>query len=176
MRQTRLYNVLFLCTGNSARSLIAEAVLNRVGVGKFAAFSAGSHPKREPHPEALALLKRLNHPTDELRCKSWDELARDGAPKLDFVFTLCDAAAEEVCPVWPGQPVTAHWGMPDPSAVKGSPAEAAAAFAEAYRMITARITAFAELPIESLDRLALAERVAAIGKSSARGATSEPAR
>jgi len=170
---TRLFNVLFLCTGNSARSLIAEAVLNRVGAGKFAAFSAGSHPRPEPHPETIALLKRLNHPVDELRSKSWDEFAHPDAPTLDFVITVCDRAAGEVCPVWPGQPMSAHWGMPDPAAVEGSPAEVAAAFADAYRMITARVTAFANLPIESLDRLSLQSRLDEIGKA---GAASQPAR
>jgi protein-tyrosine-phosphatase len=171
MSQARLYNVLFLCTGNSARSLIAEAVLNRIGAGKFAAFSAGSHPKGEPHPETLALLKRLNHPTDELRSKSWEEFARPDAPRLDFVFTVCDAAAGEVCPAWPSQPMTAHWSMPDPAVARGSPAEVAAAFADAYRMITARITAFANLPIEGLDRLALERRLEEIGKAGAASAS-----
>ncbi len=167
MSETRLYNVLFLCAGNSARSLIAEAVLSRVGAGRFAAFSAGSRPKDAPHPETLALLKRLNHPTDELWAKSWDEFARPGAPELDFVFTVCDDAAGEVCPAWPGQPMTAHWGMPDPAAAKGGPAVVAAAFADAYRMITARVTAFASLPLEALDRLALQERLDAIGRAPA---------
>jgi protein-tyrosine-phosphatase len=158
-----LYSVLFLCTGNSARSLIAEAVLNRIGAAKFAAYSAGSHPKTAPHPEALALLKRLNHPVDGLRSKSWDEFARPDAPRLDFVFTVCDRAANEVCPAWPGQPLSAHWGMPDPAAMQGSPAALAAAFADAYRMITARVTAIANLPFEGLDRLALQRRIDVIG-------------
>jgi len=164
MAKSRVFNVLFLCTGNSARSLIAEAVLNRVGAGRFVAFSAGSHPKPAPHPETIALLKRLNHPADALRSKSWDEFARPGAPRLDFVFTVCDNAASEVCPVWPGQPLSAHWGMPDPAAAEGSPAEVAAAFADAYRMVTSRVTAFASLPFDGLDRLALKERIDAIGR------------
>ncbi|MGD2133752.1 MAG: arsenate reductase ArsC [Maricaulaceae bacterium] len=166
MSEPRLYNVLFLCTGNSARSIIAEAILNRLGAGKFAAFSAGSQPKPAPHPQALALLKRLNHPVDDLRSKSWDEFAQPEAHTLDFVFTVCDNAANEVCPVWPGQPVSAHWGLPDPAAVEGTEAEIAAAFAETYRMLTARLTAFVNLPIEGLDRLALQARVDEIGAAS----------
>lgn len=166
MSDAPVYNVLFLCTGNSARSILAEAILARLGAGKFGAFSAGSYPKSEPHPQALALLKRLNHPTDALRSKSWDEFTRPGAPKLDFVFTVCDNAANEVCPAWPGQPISAHWGLPDPAAVIGSEAEIAAAFAETCRMLTSRIEAFVNLPIDGLDRLALQRRVEDIGASS----------
>ena len=165
MTESRLYNVLFLCTGNSARSILAEAILNRLGAGRFAGFSAGSDPKPQPHPQTIALLKRLNHPTDDLRSKSWEEFAAPGAPELDFVFTVCDRAASEVCPVWPGQPMSAHWGLPDPAAVEGTEAEVAAAFADAYRMLTARLTAFASLPIAGLDRLALQTRLDDIGRS-----------
>lgn len=160
-----MYNVLFLCTGNSARSILAEAIVNRVGAGKFRGFSAGSHPKGQVNPHALQLLKSLNHPTDDLRSKSWDEFAAPGAPKMDFIFTVCDDAAGEVCPVWPGQPVSAHWGQPDPAAEDGSPAEVASAFAEAYRMLNNRITGFVNLPIASLDRLKLKENLDRIGRS-----------
>lgn len=162
------YNVLFLCTGNSCRSILAEAILNRVGKGKFRAYSAGSFPKGEVNPHAIALLKRLNHPTDELRSKPWDEFAlanNPDAPKLDFVFTVCDNAAGEVCPVWPGQPVTAHWGMADPGEVKGSDAEIALAFYEAYRQLNSRLGIFTALPVASLDRLSLQQRVDAIGRN-----------
>lgn len=161
--QGRVYNVLFLCTGNSARSIMAECALGRVGAGKFKAFSAGSHPKGVVHPYAVDLLKTLNFKTDDLRSKSWDEFAQDDAPKLDFVFTVCDNAAGEVCPVWPGQPMSAHWGLPDPAAVEGPEAVKRAAFAEAFRMLNARITAFANLPIAGLDRLTLQQRITAIG-------------
>jgi arsenate reductase len=126
------YNVLFLCTGNSARSILAEAILNKIGQGKFTAYSAGSDPKGQVNPQALALLGRLGHPTGVLRSKSWDEFARDGAPRMDFVFTVCDNAANEVCPVWPGQPITAHWGMPDPAAVIGDEKKILMAFRDAY--------------------------------------------
>jgi arsenate reductase (thioredoxin) len=157
-------NVLFLCTGNSARSILAEAILNREGIGKFRAFSAGSQPKGEPHPFTLDLLKRLNFDTGFARSKSWEEFAQPGAPKLDFVFTVCDSAAAESCPVWPGQPMTAHWGIPDPAAADGTEAERRLAFADAFRMMTARITAFVNLPMASLDRLSLQQRLADIGR------------
>jgi arsenate reductase (thioredoxin) len=161
----RIFNVLFLCTGNSARSIMGEAVLNREGVGKFKGYSAGSQPKGRIHPYTLDLLKKLNHPSRDLRSKDWGEFAKDGTPKLDFVFTLCDEAANEVCPVWPGQPMTAHWGMPDPAAVEGKEAEKRLAFAETYRMLRNRISAFVNLPMASLDRLSLQKRLVDIGKS-----------
>jgi protein-tyrosine-phosphatase len=157
--------VLFLCTGNSARSIMAEAILNREGKGRFRAFSAGSHPKGEVNPYTLRLLERLNYDTRGARSKSWDEFAREGAPDMDFVFTVCDDAAGEVCPVWPGQPMTAHWGVPDPASVTGSDAEKAAAFADIYRMLSTRISVFVSLPIASLDRLTLQRRLDAIGKA-----------
>ena len=159
------FNVLFLCTGNSARSILAEACLNREGRGRFTAYSAGSHPKGEVHPMAIEFLKRANYDTSGLRSKSWDEFAAPGAPKMDFVFTVCDSAAAEACPVWPGQPMTAHWGVPDPAAVEGSDTEKALAFAEAYRMLNNRISIFVNLPITSLDRLALQKRLTDIGQS-----------
>jgi len=158
------FNVLFLCTGNSARSILAEAILNREGKGRFVAYSAGSHPKGEVHPFAVDLLRKLNHPTDTLRSKSWDEFAATGAPEMDFVFTVCDNAAHEVCPIWPGQPMTAHWGVPDPAAAEGSEAERRLAFAEAYRQLGNRISIFANLPIQSLDRLSLQKRLNEIGR------------
>jgi protein-tyrosine-phosphatase len=161
------YNILFLCTGNSARSIIAEAIMNRVGRDRFNAFSAGSHPKGEVNPHALALLKRLDHDVSRFRSKPWDEFAASGAPPLDFVITVCDSAAGEVCPVWPGQPVTAHWGMPDPAAVEGSDAEIALAFADTYRMLHNRIAAFASLKLSGLDRLSLQRRVAHIARNGA---------
>jgi protein-tyrosine-phosphatase len=157
-------NVLFLCTGNSARSIIAEAVLNRIGAGKFKAFSAGSHPKGQVHPYALQLLKTLNHDTSQFRSKDWSEFAVPGAPEMNFVFTLCDDAANEACPVWPGQPMTAHWGMPDPAAVEGTDAEKHLAFADTYRMLNNRISIFVSLPMSSLDRLALQRRLDEIGR------------
>jgi protein-tyrosine-phosphatase len=156
-------NVLFLCTGNSARSIIAEAIMNREGRGRFRAFSAGSHPKGEVNPNALRLLEGLRYPTDALRSKSWDEFERPGAPKLEFVFTVCDDAAAEVCPIWPGHPMTAHWGMPDPAAATGSAAEIGVAFADAYRMLSQRISLFMNLPLTSLDRLSLQRRLSEIG-------------
>ena len=158
-------NVLFLCTGNSARSIMAETILNRLGLGKFKAYSAGSQPRGEVHPYTLELLRHLNHPTKGIRSKSWDEFAKPGAPLLDFVFTVCDDAAKEVCPVWPGQPMSAHWGVPDPAAVEGTEAERRLAFAESYRMLKNRISAFVNLPIASLDRLSLKTKLDAIGKS-----------
>jgi protein-tyrosine-phosphatase len=160
---TRPYHVLFLCTGNSARSIVAEAVMNRWGAGKFVGLSAGSFPKGTVHPIALELLQRHKLPTEGLRSKSWNEFAAPGAPALDFVFTVCDNAAGEVCPVWPGQPVTAHWGLPDPAAVEGTDIEKWTAFRDTLRAIERRIQAFVALPIASLDRLKLEERVRAIG-------------
>src|SRR4051812_19618327 len=159
-----VFNVLFLCTGNSARSILAEAILNREGRGKFTAYSAGSQPKGQVHPFALDLLKKLNHPIDGLRSKSWDEFATTGAPEMDFVFTVCGNAANEVCPVWPGQPMTAHWGIPDPAAAEGSEAERRLAFAEAYRALNNRISIFTSLPLQSLDRLSLQKRLDELGR------------
>ena len=159
------YNILFLCTGNSARSIIAEAIMAKTAPGRFNAYSAGSHPKGAVNPHALALLKRLDYPTEGLRSKSWDAFAEPGAPKLDFVITVCDDAAGEVCPVWPGQPMTAHWGMPDPAAVTGSEMAISLAFAETYRMLDNRISAFANLKITGLDRLSLQTKVRDIGKA-----------
>lgn len=159
----RPYNVLFLCTGNSARSIIGEAILNREGQGRFKAFSAGSHPKGEVNPHTLALLESLNYDTSRLRSKSWEEFAVPGAPALDFVFTVCDDAAGESCPIWPGQPMTAHWGIPDPARATGTEAHIGLAFKEAYRLLYQRITIFASLPIASLDRLSLGTRLREIG-------------
>ncbi len=161
----RPYNVLFLCTGNSARSILGEAILNNIGQGKFAAFSAGSQPKGSVHPQAIALLKRLGFPTEGLRSKSWDGFAQPGAPSLDFVFTVCDNAAGEVCPVWPGQPMTAHWGIPDPAAVEGTEAETIAAFRDAFLSLQRRIELFANLPVRSLDRMSLKKRLDEIGRT-----------
>lgn len=159
------YNVLFLCTGNSARSQMAEAILNRLGAGRFRAFSAGSHPKDAVNPYTVDLLRNQNHPVDGLRAKGWDEFAAPGAAPLHFVFTVCDDAAGEVCPVWPGQPMTAHWGIPDPAAATGSEAERRLAFADAYRMLNNRISIFVSLPMRSLDRLQLQKRLDAIGRT-----------
>ncbi|HEU0162623.1 MAG TPA: arsenate reductase ArsC [Rhizomicrobium sp.] len=158
------YNVLFLCTGNSARSIIAEAILNKIGADRFTAYSAGSQPRGLVNPHAIDLLRRLDHPVEGLRSKPWDEFAVSGAPKLDFVITVCDNAAGEACPVWPGQPMTAHWGMPDPAAVEGSPAEIALAFAETYRMLNNRLGAFANLKLSALDRMSLQHKMTDIGK------------
>ena len=160
----RIYNVLFLCTGNSARSILAECALNRLGGGRFHAYSAGSFPKGEVHPYALELLTRQNYPTQHLRSKSWSEFAEPGAPRLDFVFTVCDNAAGEVCPIWPGQPMTAHWGLPDPAAVEGNEAERRLAFADTLRMLNNRISTFVNLPIKSLDKLSLQKRLHEIGR------------
>ena len=159
------YNILFLCTGNSARSILAEAIMRKVAPGRFNAYSAGSHPKGAVNPHALDLLKRLDHPVEGLRSKSWDEFSGPDAPKLDFVITVCDDAAGEVCPAWPGQPMTAHWGMPDPAAAAGSEMDVALAFAETYRMLNNRIAAFANLKISGLDRLSLLTKVRDIGKA-----------
>lgn len=158
-------NVLFLCTGNSARSILAEAILSREGAGRFAAFSAGSYPKGAVHPFALDLLTKLNYDTGFVRSKSWNEFAAAGAPEMDFVFTACDSAAEEVCPIWPGQPITAHWGVPDPAAAQGSEAERRLAFAETYRLLNNRISILVNLPIRSLDRLSLQSRLQEIGRT-----------
>jgi protein-tyrosine-phosphatase len=162
---TARYNVLFLCTGNSARSILAEAILNRIGEGAFEAYSAGSMPKGEVHPQTIALLKRLRYPTEDLRSKSWDEFTRAGALKFDFVITVCDDAAREVCPAWPGQPMTAHWGVPDPASVAGNETEIAAAFKEAHRVLHRRVELFTALPFDKLDRFSLKHRVDAIGKT-----------
>lgn len=162
--QDRTFNVLFLCTGNSARSILAEAILNRQGEGRFRAYSAGSQPKGEVHPFASGLLESLGYDTGFARSKAWDEFAAPGAPKMDFVFTVCDSAAGEACPVWPGQPMTAHWGVPDPAAAEGSEAERHLAFAEAYRMLSTRIASFVSLPVATLDRMALQKRLDAIGR------------
>jgi arsenate reductase len=159
----RRFNVLFLCTGNSARSILAEAILNRDGGGKFHAYSAGSQPKGTVHPYTLDLLRNLRFDVENLRSKSWNEFAGDGAPPLDFVFTVCDNAAGEACPFWPGQPMTAHWGVPDPAAAAGTEAEIRIAFAEAYRMLANRISIFAALPLRSLDRLSLQTHLDDIG-------------
>ncbi len=158
-------NVLFLCTGNSARSIIAEALLSRLGEGKFNAFSAGSHPKGQINPYALAALRKSGYATEGFRSKSWDEFSRPGAPPLDFVFTLCDDAAAEECPYWPGQPMTAQWGLPDPAAVEGSEALKHLAFADTFRMLANRISIFCALPLKSLDKLSLQRRLDDIGKA-----------
>jgi arsenate reductase len=161
----RVYNVLFLCTGNSARSILSEAILNERGRGRFRAFSAGSHPTGRVNPLALDLLARMRIPTEGLRSKSWDEFAAPGAPALDFVFTVCDNAAGEVCPYWPGQPMTAHWGTPDPASVEGSEMARTEAFREAFRILERRIGLFISLPIASLDRLSLSQKIRDIGQS-----------
>ncbi len=160
----KIYNVLFLCTGNSARSIMAECLLNRLGNKRFKAYSAVSMPKGEIHTMALHVLRRQNFITDSLRSKSWDEFSGEDAPELDFVFTLCDSAKNEVCPVWPGQPMTAHWGMPDPAVVEGSHAEQMAAFNETMRLTANRIGLFTCLPIKSIDRLSLQNKLDEIGQ------------
>ena len=160
---TQIRNVLFLCTGNSARSIFGEVILNRLGQGRFKAYSAGSQPKGEVNPETLALLRRLHFPTAGLRSKSWNEFAKPGAPALDFVFTVCDNAAQEVCPIWPGQPMTAHWGVPDPAAVEGTKAQIEHALSEAFLQLNRRISIFVSLPLEKLDRIALQKRLDQIG-------------
>lgn len=161
----RVLNVLFLCTGNSARSIMAECALNRWGRGKFRAFSAGSHPKGAVHPRTLELLARLNYETAGLRSKSWDEFAQPGAPTLDFVFTVCDQVAGEMCPVWPGQPITAHWGVADPAAFAGSDEATRRFFLRVYTELENRIKIFTSLPIDALDRYTLERRVREIGKA-----------
>jgi arsenate reductase len=160
----RPFNVLFLCTGNSARSIMAEAILNKLGRGKFRAYSAGSHPNGRVNPHTIRLLQSLDYDTSAFRSKSWNEFAKPGAPVLDFAFTVCDNAAGESCPVWPGQPMTAHWGVPDPAEAQGSAAEIALAFKDAYRMLHQRIGVFTALPIRSLDRLSLQQRLKDIGR------------
>lgn len=157
------FNVLFLCTGNSARSIMAEAIMNRKGRGNFTAYSAGSHSSGTVRPEAVKQLENARLPTEGLRSKSWDEFTRPDAPKLDFVFTVCDNAAKEVCPFWPGQPMTAHWGVPDPAAVQGTPEEIAKAFRDAFFMLDRRISLFSSLPLASLDSLAIKKEIDNIG-------------
>jgi arsenate reductase len=160
----RPYNVLFLCTGNSARSILAEAILNKIGAGKFKAWSAGSDPKGAVNPHAIALLQRLGFSTADFRSKSWNEFAQTDAPQLDFVFTVCDNAANEVCPIWPGQPMTAHWGVPDPAAVTGEEKTIDHAFRDAFGALQRRIELFANLPVQSLDRMSLKKHLDDIGK------------
>jgi protein-tyrosine-phosphatase len=161
----KTYNVLFLCTGNSARSILGEAIMNRLGQGRIKAQSAGSHPRGKVHPYALDLLKQFNYKTEGFRSKSWDEFAGDDAIRFDFVFTVCDQAAAETCPYWPGQPMTAHWGVPDPAAVEGTEAEKRAAFADAYGRLHNRIAIFVSLPLVSIDRLSLKNRLDQIGQT-----------
>jgi arsenate reductase len=171
----RPLNTLFLCTGNSARSIMAEAILNKLGAGRFHAYSAGSQPKGQVNPHTIALLDGLGYDTSAFRSKSWSEFAKPGAPALDFVFTVCDNAAGEACPVWPGQPMTAHWGIPDPAEAQGTPAEIALAFKDAYRMLHQRIAVFTALPIRSLDQLSLQARLKEIGRmQGATEKTTEP--
>ena len=163
----KIYNVLFLCTGNSARSQMAECLLNRLGRGRFQAFSAGSHPKEEVHPLTLDLLRRRNHDVEGLRAKDWSEFAEADAPRMDFVITVCDKAAGEVCPVWPGQPMTAHWGFSDPADAHGNEAERKIAFAEVYRELSTRLEIFVSLPIGQLDKLTLQKRLRELGTQEA---------
>jgi protein-tyrosine-phosphatase len=163
----RPYSILFLCTHNSARSILAECVMNRVGSGRFKAYSAGSQPGGKVHPYAFDLARRLNYDTGDLRSKSWEELARPGAPALDFVFTVCDDAANEICPVWPGQPMSAHWGLADPSRAEGTETERRLAFADTHRMLYQRCSIFVNLPIAALDRLSLQKRLDDIGRMKA---------
>jgi len=158
-----LYNVLFLCTGNSARSIMAEAILNRKGRPTFAAYSAGSHPAGRVRPEALKQIEMADLSTEGLRSKSWDEFAKPGAPQMNFVFTVCDNAAKEICPIWPGQPMTAHWGVPDPAAVAGTPEEIERAFRDAFMILDRRITLLLCLPLSSLDKLAIQREINRIG-------------
>ena len=167
----RIYNVLFLCTGNSARSILAESILNSplIGKGRFRAFSAGSRPAGKVNPFALEILQRNHFPTGELRSKNWEEFATPEAPHLDFVFTVCDNAAGEVCPIWPGQPMTAHWGIPDPAAVEGSDDEKRTAMSHASTLLMRRLSIFANLPIEKLDHVALKQELDGIGKLRERG-------
>jgi len=159
-----MFNTLFLCTGNSARSVIAEAILNKLGAGRFRAYSAGSQPKGKVNPNTIVLLSGLGYDTSAFRSKSWSEFAKPGAPALDFVFTVCDNAAGEVCPVWPGQPMTAHWGVPDPAEATGTAVEIVFAFKDVYRMLHRRIEVFVALPIRSLDQLSLQSRLSEIGR------------
>jgi arsenate reductase (thioredoxin) len=159
------FNIQFLCTGNSARSILAEAIMNRIGQGKFCAWSAGSMPRGEVNPHALRLLQSLNYPTEQLRSKSWDEFEQPGAPEFDFIVTVCDDAAGEVCPIWPGKPIRSHWGILDPAAVKGSDAEIGLAFAQTYRLLSSRIGVLASLPLEKLDGLSIKREMDQIGRS-----------
>jgi len=159
------YNVLFLCTGNSARSIMAEAIMNRKGFPNFAVYSAGSHPKGEVHPAALRQIEAAKLPTKGLRSKSWSEFAEPGSPELDFVFSVCDNAAKELCPVWPGQPMTAHWGLPDPAAIEGTPAQIEKAFRDAFIALDRRIGLFLCLPLSSLDKLAIKKEIDRIGRA-----------
>lgn len=168
-------NVLFLCTGNSARSIIAECILNRLGAGKFRAFSAGSHPAGKVNPMALNILRKTNYDVAGLRSKSWDEFAAPGAPKLDFVFTVCDDAASEVCPIWPGQPMTAHWGLPDPAKAQGTEAERNLAFADTMRMLNQRIGIFVSLPLDKLSKLSLQKQLDEIGQLRREAPSRQPA-
>lgn len=161
----RIYNVLFLCTGNTARSILAESILRKDGHGRFNAYSAGSQPKSQVNPMALRVLAERNYPTEGFRSKSWDEFAVPGAPEMDFVFTVCDSAANEPCPVWPGHPATAHWGIEDPAAVEGTDFEKYAAFERAFRFMKTRVSLFLALPLASIDRLALSQRLKAIGEA-----------
>jgi protein-tyrosine-phosphatase len=170
----RIYNVLFLCTGNTARSILAESILRKDGRRNFRAFSAGSQPKGTINPFAIKVLDRLDYPADELRSKSWEEFTRADAPVMDFVFTVCDNAAGESCPIWPGQPMTAHWGIEDPAAVEGTDIEKEAAFVAAFRYLKNRIAAFTSLPLESIDQLSLGARLRDIGRSD--GSTSGQAK
>ncbi len=174
MSATEPLNVLFLCTGNSARSIIAESILNRMGAGRFRAYSAGSQPAGRVNPFALNILRTSNYDVSELRSKSWEEFAAPGAPALDFVFTVCDNAANEVCPIWPGQPMSAHWGLPDPAAVEGTDAERALAFADTVRMLAQRISIFVNLPLRELTKLSLQQQLDEIGRLSTT-ASKEPA-
>ncbi|MFA7307951.1 MAG: arsenate reductase ArsC [Hyphomicrobium sp.] len=167
MSSSQPLNVLFLCTHNSSRSIIAEAVMNRLGAGKFKGYSAGSQPSGRVHPYAFDLLQKLNYDTTAARSKSWEEFTAPGAPRLDFVFTVCDNAANETCPVWPGQPISAHWGLPDPSAFEGSEVEKRLAFADTHRMLYQRIGIFVNLPLSSLDKLSLQRRLDDIGRDKA---------
>ena len=162
----RVYNVLFLCTGNAARSIMAECVMNRLGRGRFKAYSAGSHPTGKVNPHALELLKRFNHRTDGLRSKDWAEFATNDAPRMDFVITVCDRAAREACPVWPGQPISVHWGFPDPAEFKGSEGETRAVFADLYGRINDRVSEFVALPSASLDELSRKGRLDELAKKS----------
>lgn len=175
MTHPKVYNVLFVCTGNSARSIMAECIINREGLGKFKGYSAGSNPREQVHPLAIDLLANNNYRVDDLRPKDWEEFTSRGAPQLDFVFTLCDHAANEVCPVFPGQPMSAHWGLPDPAAVEGTEAERRFAFADAFRMLTQRISIFVNLPIQSLDKLSLQKRMDEIGGEAREGAAADNA-
>jgi arsenate reductase (thioredoxin) len=171
----KIYNVLFLCTGNSARSVMAEVILNRAGQGNFRAFSAGSQPKGHVHPYTLDLLRKMHFDVSGVRSKSWSEFSQPNSPKLDFVFTVCDNAAGEACPFWPGQPITAHWGVPDPAAATGTEAEVRFAFADTLRMLTNRINIFVSLPLAKLDRLSLQRQLDEIGKAKDAGAITSAA-